>query len=185
MIAVFPMEKKSEIIDYDIDEEDEEDTETAKFDAQTHVQFLKLKSQLYGFSFNDWVLCLLCDNLSVDKRISNLTGKPLAGCNNQKRDLEVSHFISTTSDLQSTISDFEVVVHEAKGKQRNADLLRNLTNLKPILGSRTHWSGFSDLQRRFVLLRDDLINVNKDGKGIYLWKAAESLNPNSLSTQKS
>lgn len=71
----------------------EDDSETSRFDARTHIKFFTDIVKLYGLSFDQWVLCYLDDKFSVNKSIYTFTKRPLVGCNNHKLNIEVSRLI--------------------------------------------------------------------------------------------
>lgn len=138
---------------------DEVDPETAHVGARTHIHFSEL-FKIYKLNFGDWVICFLYDNCSVNQSISTLTKKPLVGCNNDKLNLEDRHLLSATPYMQAVINNVETIMHESKCKLRNAELPRNLTDLKPVLRNQALCSGICKLLNRFVILLHYILKKN-------------------------
>lgn len=127
------MAKQSTHNDCEYHENDDPESETAMVDAKKHIQFFKDIFQFYELSFQKWVICLLWNYCSTNKRILKLTGTPFVKCNSHQLILDIRSLISSTPDLQYTIFAVENVMREVKGKIRNTALICNFTNLKPIL----------------------------------------------------
>eukprot|EP00171_Calliarthron_tuberculosum_P002661 IDg2661t1 len=108
------------------------DAETTKFNAEAHVKFFRDVFELYKCDFDKWCVCLVGDNASTNLRTAKLCSKPHVSCTSHKLNNE------------------------------NAAILRNLTELRPVMHNQTRWSGKFNMLQRFERLRDELISASQD-----------------------
>lgn len=50
------------------------------FDAECHLNYFQKALRVYVISFNDWCICLIEHNVTVNYRIAILCDKPQDGC---------------------------------------------------------------------------------------------------------
>ncbi len=92
-------------------------------------------------------------------RISKLTGKPIVGRSSHKLNLEVNLMCDRNQDLGNTISSVHDNMRSAK-TLKNVAVLRNLTDLNPMMHNRTRWSGKLYMLRRFLNIREELLEIH-------------------------
>ncbi len=102
--------------------------------------------------------------MSTNHRISKLTSKTMVGCNSHKLNLEVNHMCDRNQDLGNTISSVRDTMRSEK-TLKNAAVLRNLTDLKPIMHNWTRWAGKLYMLRHFLNIREELLEIydSRDG----------------------
>ena len=146
-------------------EGNESEDETAKLYAEVHQKICDEVLSLYGQKLNQWCTCLIADNTNLNCKIARLCGVPHIWCNSYKLNLEVNSMMNRHADLKSTISCIHDLMRAAKSGLKNAALLRNLTELRPVLNNETRWSGKFLMLQRFTKIRNELIDVsnNEDG----------------------
>jgi hypothetical protein len=69
---------------------------------------------------------------------------------NHKLGLEVNRMVENHSDLSNVKETTHEIMRAAKKKLRNAALLQNMTNLKPVMHNKTRWSGKYSMLKRFA-----------------------------------
>ena len=145
------------------DREDESDNEAEAetFNAATHIQFMKDNMVFFGCTFEEWVVFLIKDNCSTNRKISVDTSKPLVGCLSHKLNLQVNKMIRCMPDLNRQIETVHKSMSAAKALKHSA-MLRNLTDLSPVLPNATMWSGKSEMLTRFVPIRDELVQASDE-----------------------
>ena len=121
---------------------DDEDcsNETTAFNAECYVKFIKETFEVFDCDFDEWCVALIRDNINTNKRISSITGKPHVGCSSHKLNLEVRFMLNCHADLRTTVSTEHDTIREVKSKLKSAAVLRNLTELHPVLDNATRWS---------------------------------------------
>jgi hypothetical protein len=144
-----------------------EDEETTKFNAEAHVNFFSETLGFYGLELQ-WVKASIADNTSTNLKVARLIGCPHVGCNNHKLNLDVELMVANTIQLKNVIENVHAVMLSAKRKLKNAALLRNLTNLKPVIHNKTRWSGKHFMLTRFLRIRDELIEVADNEESVEL-----------------
>ncbi len=128
LLAFAPMCQKS----YEINSTEE----VTAFHAEAHLSFFHDTFSFYNIDFDDWCICLLADNASVNKRIAKLSGNSLVGCISHKLRLDINDMLRKDGSLLKTISDLQDVMKNARGL-KTAAVLRNLTSSAPILPNDT------------------------------------------------
>ena len=98
----------------------------------------------------------------VNKKIAKLLQIPHVTCKNHVLNLEVNHMTKTNMALHEVLNSVHGTMLSCKQKLRNGALLRNLTDLKPIIHNQTRWSGKYYMMERFLRIRDELLEVSKD-----------------------
>ena len=125
-----------------VSEEDEDnDCEAMSFNAESYVQFINETFAAYDCDFSTWCVELIGDNVSTNIKVSKMTGKPHIGCMSHKLHLEVRNMIEQHSELRNVIESIHRSMKEVKTKSKSAAILRNLTELRPVLDKATRWSG--------------------------------------------
>lgn len=134
--------------------------ETAvNFNADTHVHFLKKTFDSYNIDMENWVVASIADNCSTNKCVSDLFNIPHISFNSHKINLEVNKIIDTTQSFKNTIDSIHNTMKSCKVKLKNADILQNLTDLKPMVHNKTRWSSKYYMLECFVRIRDKLVEA--------------------------
>ena len=110
--------------------------ETTKCNAESHLFFLHEIFPFFGHSFDNWCLCLIGDNCATNLKIASLCQKPYVGCCKYKLNLEVNKMIDEQASLKHCIDAIQNTLTDAR-KLKNAAILRNLTDLRPIVHNET------------------------------------------------
>ncbi|KAI0556954.1 Ribonuclease H-like protein [Gracilaria domingensis] len=153
---------------------DETNNETTTFNAETHAHFFNEIFPIFGQDFASWCVCLIADNCSTNKKTASKLGKRFVGCNSHKLNLEVNHMADRHSQGKQTIDSVHGTMKDAK-KLRNAALLRNLTDLSPRMHNTTRRSGKLHMLKRFIRIREDLLDVHNSSEGDLLIDASVQL----------
>eukprot|EP00171_Calliarthron_tuberculosum_P023317 IDg23317t1 len=161
LISAAPMAQVLLQAENDDDEYSSSD-EATKFNSETHLKFFGDILEFYGQKFNQWCVALISDNTSTNKRVSALSGIPMVGCCSHKLNLEVKEMIRHHADLSRTIDAVHDTMKAAKSKLKNAAVLRNLTDLRPIMNNVTRWSSTFEMLRRFGRIHDELIVASQN-----------------------
>ena len=139
--------------------------ETTVFNAQAHIDFFREIFLFYRQYFDTWCMCLIGHNTSTNLKIARVLENPHVGCNSHKLALEVNLMMKNHFDLTRVIDAVHETMRTAKIKLRNAALLRNLTDLRPIMNNETRWSGKVLMLKRFLRIREELIEASNDLHG--------------------
>ena len=141
----------------------DEDTndETTRFNAEAYVQFICDTFAVYHCNFDEWCVALIGDSASTNLRVSKLTGKPHIGCLSHKLHLEVRSMINRHIELKNVIESVHRTMKEVKSKSKSAAVLRNLTELHPVLDNETRWSGKVLMLKRFIEIRSEIIEASE------------------------
>lgn len=140
LLAVSPMGKvrdENEVTDPELTKEQE----TVKFDADAHRNFFGETMKWYKVNAKKWIRASIADNTTTNLKIARDMGIPHVGCNSHKLNLDVERFVRNDSELSALIEKTHTLMTSAKRKLKNAALLRNETDLKPVLHNKTRWSG--------------------------------------------
>lgn len=121
---------------------------------------MKENLSYFNLDLTDWTVCLMGDNYQTNLKIAKLIGCPHVGCNNHKLSLEVNAMFENDAELKRITESFSETMTTAKAKLKNVTMLRNLTDLVPLLQCKTRWSGTCRLMKRFTLIRDELMEVS-------------------------
>lgn len=136
--------------------------EAVEFTARTHVAHMKEMFRYYDLDITKWAVCQVADNCSVNKKIATLLNIPHVACKSHLLNLEVNYMVEMTVDLHRTLEAVHETMSQCKQRLRNAALLRNLIDLRPVLHNKTRWSGKFYMLRRFLRIREELIEVSQD-----------------------
>ncbi len=167
-IPVAPLGKVSE--DGDVEKE------SRHFDAETHLEFIEEVFQFYNLNLFEWVVCLICDNASINRHLARISSKPSVRFCSHKLNLEVNSMFSKDVTLKDTLSSVSATMKSAR-HLKNAAILRNLTDLKAVLANETRWSGKYSMIQRFIRIYDQLCDVSNDAEGdLTINRAPEFLN---------
>ncbi len=137
------------------------DHENAEFNAETHHTFLKDILNSYGINFQYLVICLICDNASVNRKLARTCTKPAIGCNSHKFNLQMKQMLSNYTELENVIDEVQMTMKSAHTLKKST-LLRNLTDYRAILPSETRWSGARGMLERYLKIHDELNEVKEN-----------------------
>jgi len=84
------------------------------------------------------------DKCNVNKSVAGLPGLPHVGCKNHLLNLDVNQMVKSTQELNRTLTSVHETMTQCKKRLKNAALLRNLVDLKPIIHN-THQSHYENL----------------------------------------
>ena len=164
LLACSPMANIEENHDGDTRTEDEEsrveESEAMTFNAETHVKFFTNMLAIYGLTIEDWVVCQIANNCSTNKKIAHLMGKPHVRCMNHKLSLEVNRMVDHHQDMHNVIATTHETMKAVTQSLKNSALLRNASDLKPIMHNKMQWSGKYNMLKHFDDIRDELIEVS-------------------------
>lgn len=110
-----------------LSEGDSQGNETTTFNAEVHLNFFRTCLEFYRQKVEEWCICFVGDNASTNLRVARLAKKTHVGCNSHKLNLEVHAMVEGHQDLKSTINSVRDTMKSAKGKLKNAAVLRNIT----------------------------------------------------------
>jgi hypothetical protein len=134
--------------------------EAVTFDAKTTGAHFENILSYYDCGL-DWPVCFIADNASVNRKTAELAKKPHIGCKNHKLNLEVNLMVKTDTQLGEAIEHLQELMKKLK-TLKNADALRAVTVLKPILYNLTLWNGRRSVVQTFLRLRPYLQEVAAD-----------------------
>jgi hypothetical protein len=137
LLSVAPM------VDYAEDDDDKEKL-AVSFNAQKQVDHFREMFKFYGVKFDEWCVCLIGDNASVNVKTAELCDKPHVGCKNHKLNLEVKSICDADNNLKSTLDQINNHMVSLR-TLKNSAALRNLTDLRPMLCSATRWRLYSNV----------------------------------------
>lgn len=78
--------------------------ETVRFDAETHLDFYRDVFAMMSMSFDDWVLCIVGYNSSVNQKLANISRNPLVGCLSHHLNLDVSTVLKGDPEIAGTVA---------------------------------------------------------------------------------
>ena len=67
-----------------VGDNEDADEDATLFDADSHVSFFQKTMKYYDQNLEDWCICFITDNATVNKKIARITKKPLVGCLSHK-----------------------------------------------------------------------------------------------------
>ena len=137
------------------------DDETTDFSAKVHALHIKEILPYYGVQVEDWAVCQIVDNCTLNKKVSKLLGIPMVGCHSHRLHLAARTMCEDDTIMASLLSSIGDTMRDCKGKLRNRAILRNLSALSPILPNETRWYGMYRMLRRFNQLRNTIIQVSR------------------------
>jgi len=95
---------------------------------------------------------LICDNCSVNRRLSKNLGVPMIGCASHRLNLAVNKFLEDYDDVIVLIKKVMISLKSLN----NAVKLSVITDLKPVVHNATRWSSYYEMVRRYDALREFL-----------------------------
>ena len=135
--------------------------ETATFNADAHCGFIRSTFQQYGaVDFNRWCVAQICDNASVNRSIAMKLGIKHIGCKSHQLALDVKDMLKADADTATLLQHVHKTMSSIKTKNSNAALLRNVTELKPVLDNKTRWSGKFYMVERYCRIYEDIIKAS-------------------------
>ncbi len=162
-------------------EETDELNETTTFDASAYIKFLKDTFEIYECNFDEWFITLIGDNISTNKKVADVTNKRHVGCMSHKLDLKVRHMIENNRNFKTTLSTVHTTMKQVKTRLKNAAVLRNLCDLNAIIGNSTRWSSKFAMLKRFLEIRNELIDACEHPDADFMVNATDEF---STKTQK-
>lgn len=139
---------------------DDTTDEATSFDSRAHFQFFRDILEFCGQTEKERCVCFIADNASVNKKIARLLNKHHVGCLSHKLHLDVWDMISNSEELSHVVESVQNTMKGARAL-KNAAVLRNITDLKPVLPNVTRWSGMLHMLKRFYRIRDELLDASK------------------------
>eukprot|EP00171_Calliarthron_tuberculosum_P001491 IDg1491t1 len=162
LLSVSPMAKSDQRVQDD--DASEQVSEATSFDAVTHIRHFEDVFSVFDLNLHEWTVCIIGDNASVNRLVSELLGKPFIGCASHKLNLEVQRMIRKDKALSDLIDSIHATMSSCHRKLRDRAMLRNLTSLAPVLHNKTRWSSKYIMIKRFNEIRDSIIEVaNTEG----------------------
>ena len=160
LLAVAPMPKAT-------NEEDDgtsNDSETTRFNAEAHVNFVRTTFAEFCPSVDPdkWITCQIADNTSTNKRMARMMKIEHVGCKSHLLNLDVNDMMKEDAGLSKLIDQVHETMLSIKTKLTNAALLRNITDLKPIIHNETRWSGKFDMCARCVRLFNSIESASTE-----------------------
>lgn len=150
LLSVAPMQK--------IEDEVPDDDEIAQFTSQAHFDHIKTIFGYFGVSPEDWIICQIADNASVNRKLAKLLKVPHVGCLSHKFNLDVQDMISREANLKSLLENIKEVVNLARLSLKNAAVIRNMTSVALSTPNETRWSGncnmISNYQKLWPILKE-------------------------------
>ncbi len=109
--------------------------------------------------------------MSTNIKVPKMTGKPHIGCMSHKPNLEARSMIERHYELRNVIESIHRTMKEVKTKSKSAAILRNLTELRPILDNATQWCGKVTMLKRFLDVREEIFEeqFGVDGSSVFAW----------------
>ena len=170
LLSVAPMAQLEPKIDEEtatLEELEEAEGEATSFNAKTMAQhFTTILEAFYGIILASWVMCVIADNASVNRLCALILEKAVVGCSNHKFSLDVGDGIKSKATLNGVFDRIHAIMVKLKSL-KNAAVLRNMTNLKPVLDIVTRWSAKFNMAIRFARLRpfiDAIIEAEEAGE---------------------
>ena len=87
------------------------DEMAVNFNAETHAEHIGNIFRYYGLDVEEWTVCQMVDNCSVNLKVSDLLGIPHVTCKNHLLNLEVSEMVEQNRDLEVMLNS----IHEKMG----------------------------------------------------------------------
>ena len=112
MLALSPMAKTPESNESERNMNCEE--EAVKCNAETHLRFFRDNFRIFDCDFDQWVVCMISDNCSLNQKISRDSSKPLVGCLNHKLNLQVNKMVRSMPHLSQQIDSIQNTMYAVK-----------------------------------------------------------------------
>lgn len=153
IIAVSPMGRQG-IGDNGIEFSDE----TARFDAEAHLDFFRDVFAMMSMSLDDWMSCIVGYSASVNQKLARISRKPFVGYHSHRINIEVSTMLKGDAEIADTVASVLRTMKSAE-KLKNWTLLRNITDYCPVLRIETRCSGDLRMLARIVKMQSELKSV--------------------------
>lgn len=135
--------------------------EAAAFCAEAHVEHIRSMFQFYEISVLSWAVCQVADNCNVNNKVAKHLQLPHVACKSYLLNLEVNYMVRMTSDLENNLASVHDTMTQCKQRLRNAALLPNVIDLRPVLHNQTKLSGKLYMFEHFLRSRDEIIEVSQ------------------------
>jgi len=86
-------------------------------------------------------------------------GVPHIGCTSHKLNLEVKTMVEENVSLKTTIDEVHQTMLDCRQKLKTRAMLRNITDLSPIIHNATRWSGKYLMFRRYDRIREKINHI--------------------------
>lgn len=91
----------------------------------------------------------------------------LVGCNSHKLNLETNRMLFRKSSMSKALGSVNDTMIKCKKRICNRELLRNLTNLAPVIQNATRWSSKFCMLKKYLQIYEMLLKVT-DSEGVRL-----------------
>eukprot|EP00171_Calliarthron_tuberculosum_P022474 IDg22474t1 len=141
-------------------ESDDDDCEATSFTAECHLKFFNDTLAVFGTTVADWCVCFIGDNASVNLKLARISETPHVSCLSHKLNLELNQMASKHIDLGRTIDHVHDTMKSVKTRLKNSAVLRNLTDLRPVMHNQTRWSGKISMLKRYGEIHEELVEAS-------------------------
>ena len=99
------------------------------------------------------------DNAKINLKAAKSLDNSQIGCCSHKLNLEVKQMLEHHLELKETTLSVQNTMREVNSKRKSAAVLRNFTDLHPILDNATRWSRKVKLLRKFTEVHGELVEA--------------------------
>jgi hypothetical protein len=159
LLAMSPLPKATE------EEEEAPVRESSSFDAETHKHFILKVFKKYcpKLNFHTWCVAQVCDNADVNKLLATKLCINQIGCKSHQLALDIKDMMTADRNLTALLDAVHTTMSSIKRRNKNAALLRNITDLGPVLPNKTRWSGKYKMVARYCRSYQDITEAaNQD-----------------------
>jgi hypothetical protein len=148
-------------VERDEDDEHRKKIRSASFGAKDQAAHFKKILRGYGVQFAKWCVCLIGDNAAVNLKTAELCEKPHIGCKNHKLNLDVMSMLKNDLQLNDILERLQGLMLSLK-TMKNSAVLEAYTHLCPSLCVKTRWSGKYRICKKFLMIRDNLVEMHRN-----------------------
>lgn len=128
---------------------DQYNFEATLLDEGTHLEFFTKVFELCGLSFYGFVVCKISDEATIKMRLALISCKSCIDCYSHKLSLQSNAMIQNDVGLSESIDS--VLTQWNFSEVKNATVIRNMTDNRPVLANETRRSGCFRMHSRFLL----------------------------------
>ncbi len=132
--------------------------ETTRFSVDAYAEFFCNTIEVFKSDFDMYFVARIGDNVGSNKRVSDIAGKPSAGCSSHELNLKVRQMIEMHIDLKSVLTLVHDTMREVSSILKSADL----TDLGPICNNKTHRFEKVTVLKRFTQMREDQVKGSEN-----------------------
>ena len=138
--------------------------ESTRFNSDAHCSFIKstFKNFFAAVDFNNWCVAQICDNAAVNRSIASKLKIKHIGCKSHQLALDVKDMLKADKPTSTLLDHIHKTMTSIKTKNTNAALLRNITELRPVLDNKTRWSGKFSMVDRYCRIYDDILKASQE-----------------------